>query len=451
MADNTTLNAGAGGDVIATDDVAGVKYQRVKLVDGTLDSTAVIPGDATNGLWVNVKAAATTAVTGPLTDAQLRASAVPVSGPLTDAQLRASVVPVDTELPAAAALADTTANPTTSVIEAMLACYNGTTWDRLRGDITNGLDVDVTRVSGTVTIAGAVTNAGTFAVQDSQVIADNAPFTDGTSKVFPVGLVFDEVAGTALTENDVAAPRIDSKRATIGVIEDATTRGQRATVSAANALKVDGSAVTQPVSGTVTANAGTGPFPISDNAGSITVDAAAATFGVNDAQIAGTAYDVNSGNKSAGTQRVTLATDQVQLTNALKVDGSAVTQPVSLTSTSLIPLTTGGLTIFHLISAASTNATNVKASAGQLYGWFIRNTNATTNMKVAFHNTAGTPTAGASVIFSVNIPAGSAANVFGDIGLAFATGIGITTVTGTADTDATAVAVNDLDINLFYK
>lgn len=31
MADNTTLNPGAGGDVIATDDIAGVKYQRVKV------------------------------------------------------------------------------------------------------------------------------------------------------------------------------------------------------------------------------------------------------------------------------------------------------------------------------------------------------------------------------------------------------------------------------------
>lgn len=34
------------------------------------------------------------AVTGPLTDVQLRAAAVPVSGPLTDAQLRAAAVPV---------------------------------------------------------------------------------------------------------------------------------------------------------------------------------------------------------------------------------------------------------------------------------------------------------------------------------------------------------------------
>ena len=47
------------------------------------------------------------AVTGPLTDAQLRATAVPVSGPLTDAQLRATAVPVsgpltDTQLRATA-------------------------------------------------------------------------------------------------------------------------------------------------------------------------------------------------------------------------------------------------------------------------------------------------------------------------------------------------------------
>jgi hypothetical protein len=43
---------------------------------------------------VTVDSAPSTAVTGPLTDTQLRASAVPVSGPLTDTQLRASAVPV---------------------------------------------------------------------------------------------------------------------------------------------------------------------------------------------------------------------------------------------------------------------------------------------------------------------------------------------------------------------
>lgn len=51
MADNVAITAGSG-TTIATDDVSGTHYQRVKLVDGTLDSTAAIPGDATLGLAV---------------------------------------------------------------------------------------------------------------------------------------------------------------------------------------------------------------------------------------------------------------------------------------------------------------------------------------------------------------------------------------------------------------
>lgn len=34
MADNTTLNVGSSGDVIASDDIGGIKFQRVKLVHG---------------------------------------------------------------------------------------------------------------------------------------------------------------------------------------------------------------------------------------------------------------------------------------------------------------------------------------------------------------------------------------------------------------------------------
>jgi hypothetical protein len=55
MSDNTTLNAMSGGDVIAADDISGVKYQWVKLVDGTADGTAKIAGDATYGLAVDPK------------------------------------------------------------------------------------------------------------------------------------------------------------------------------------------------------------------------------------------------------------------------------------------------------------------------------------------------------------------------------------------------------------
>jgi hypothetical protein len=90
-------------------------------------------------------------------------------------------------------------------------------------------------------------------------------------------------------------------------------------------LKVDGSAVTQPVSGTVST---TPP----------------ANASANVAQVGGTATDTNSGNKSAGTLRVVIATDQPQLTNALKVDGSAVTQPVSIAATVTTQDTSTGAT-----------------------------------------------------------------------------------------------------------
>ena len=64
MADNTQLNPGTGGDTISTDEVSGAHIQRVKLVDGTDNSGAVIPGDATNGLFVNVKALPSGTVAG---------------------------------------------------------------------------------------------------------------------------------------------------------------------------------------------------------------------------------------------------------------------------------------------------------------------------------------------------------------------------------------------------
>lgn len=66
--------------------------------------------------------------------------------------LTASSVTADTELPAAAALADAAANPTTPTVGSGILIWNGSGWDRVRGDIANGVDVDVTRVAGTVTV-----------------------------------------------------------------------------------------------------------------------------------------------------------------------------------------------------------------------------------------------------------------------------------------------------------
>ena len=94
-------------------------------------------------------------------------------------------------IPVAAQLTDAMSRPTTLVHGAATLGYNGTTLDLMRGDTTYGLDVDVTRVSGTV----AVSNAGTFAVQvdgsalTSLQLLDDVVATDGsaiTAKGFAV-------------------------------------------------------------------------------------------------------------------------------------------------------------------------------------------------------------------------------------------------------------------------
>ncbi len=47
MADNVTLNPGAAGDLIAADDINGVKFQRVKIAHGAdgsaTDTSATTP------------------------------------------------------------------------------------------------------------------------------------------------------------------------------------------------------------------------------------------------------------------------------------------------------------------------------------------------------------------------------------------------------------------------
>ena len=80
MADNTTINSMAGGDVIASDDIGGVKYQRIKLVygaDGTNDGDVamsnplpVLVTDTARTfiqLWANGAAAGATGVETAIT------------------------------------------------------------------------------------------------------------------------------------------------------------------------------------------------------------------------------------------------------------------------------------------------------------------------------------------------------------------------------------------------
>jgi hypothetical protein len=86
----------------------------------------------------------------------------------------------------------------------------------------------------------------------------NGTNSTGTG-IAAAGLVaqFDDVSPTSITENQFGNLRISANRNLYGTIRDAAGNERGANVTASNALVVDGSAVTQPVSGTVTSNIGT--------------------------------------------------------------------------------------------------------------------------------------------------------------------------------------------------
>lgn len=111
----------------------------------------------------------------------------------------------------------------------------------------------------------------------------------------------------------------------------------------------------------------------------------------------------------------------------------------------------GGWTTHKLISAATTNATSLKATPGQIGGWYIFN-NAAAVRYVKLYNKASAPTVGTDVpVWVIGVPAGGAANMEFTNGLQFPVGIAYATTTGITDADATAVALSDLSISLAWK
>lgn len=111
---------------------------------------------------------------------------------------------------------------------------------------------------------------------------------------------------------------------------------------------------------------------------------------------------------------------------------------------------TGGASTSHIVSAASVNASNVKASAGRVVGWSFVNTTGVFQY-VKLHNTAGAPTAGAGVVQTIAIPPNGVNNMpVGGGSIAFATGIARTIVTGSADADATATTAGAVVGDLFF-
>lgn len=226
---------------------------------------------------------------GGLTDVQLRATPVPVSGTvatgaLTDTQLRAVAVPVSGTVTATGPLTDTQLRAVAVPVSGTVTATGPLTDTQLRNSAVP--------VSGTVTASGPVTDAQLRAVPvpvSGTVATSNLPSTVDTNSgnksasTQRVVLATDQPQLTAALKVDGSAVTqpVSGTVTASGPVTDTQIRATPLPVSGTVTANVGTGTqpvsgtfwqATQPVSGTVTANAGTGPFPVSDNAGSLTVD-----------------------------------------------------------------------------------------------------------------------------------------------------------------------------------
>lgn len=258
-----TANIGTSGS-LALDATLTGGTQKSKLVDAGGTNVATISaggalkvdGSATTQPVSGTFFQVTQPVSGPLTDAQLRATPVPVSGTVTAGN--ASVSATGAAPPASATYAGasvTTAAPS----------YTTGQMSALSLSTAGNLRVDGSSVTQPVSAASLPlpTGASTSAKQPALGVAGTAS-TDVLTVQGAAAMTALKVDGSAVTQPVSGTVTATANIGTTnGLALDATLTGgtqktkivdsggtNLATISAGGALKVDGSAVTQPVSGT---------------------------------------------------------------------------------------------------------------------------------------------------------------------------------------------------------
>jgi hypothetical protein len=149
--------------------------------------------------------------------------------------------------------------------------------------------------------------------------------------------------------------------------------------------------------------------------------------------------------------RATAFTSNASLAGTLELYAVAPFLPITNPNAFLVPQAAGGTSDYHLISAASTNANNIKASNGQVYGYELGN-NGASDAWVKLYDTAGAPTAGSGTPKRViYVPKGQRVGFHTTTGIQFNSGIGLTITGGAADNDTTAVGAAQITVEIDYK
>lgn len=196
-------------------------------------------------------------------------------------------------------------------------------------------------------------------------------------------------------------------------------------------------------------------------AGTLTVDASGTTVPVsqsgapwsnNITQFGGNAVVTGTGASGSGIPRVTVANDSNVLATQ---SGTWTVQPSNTPNTTAwlvqpVTGTSGGATASHTITASGTNATSLKASAGQVYNLQVSNSAASACF-FRFYNLATAPTVGTSTVYkTIQVPASGTVVAAWPDGLAFSTGIAWACTGGIADSDTTSISTN-VSVDIDYK
>jgi hypothetical protein len=113
--------------------------------------------------------------------------------------------------------------------------------------------------------------------------------------------------------------------------------------------------------------------------------------------------------------------------------------------------TSNGMLSVRLQSAATTNATSVKAMPGQVFGIEVGNSGFS-DIWLKLYDLATAPTVGTSAIaWTIFVPQRTARHIPLDLGMPFLDGIAFSITGGAADTDATAVSANQVTGSVRYK
>lgn len=430
---------------------------------------------------------AATGLAQPLTDTQLRASPVPVavefpatqpvsgtisvSNPgLTDAQLRAEAVPVSAAalpLPAGAATQTTLA-----AVEAKLPALSGGRLPVVLPAGGSGLtDAELRATPLPVSCADLATIAASLHNED-------AAHVSGDAGQLMLGVRWDTDVATA-DNGDYSVLKLDEAgRLKVSTMPAsyADITGDITAVQAAIGTPVAGGTVSGDVSrasnvmmfctgtfagvnvsfeGSLEATGETNWFGIQAvRSNANTVETATGVLAAQpvyawELSVNGLArVRVRCTARTSGTQswRFKLGTYATEPIPAAQISG---TQPVSGTVTAIegTPMTP---TASIINSAASTNGTVVKASAGTLYGVVLSN-NGASDAWFKLHNSTTVTVGTTAVAMWIKIPAGSNVNVqWGSKGLRHGTGICCSITGAVGDTDTTAVAAGQVKVNLSY-